>query len=119
MNRVYESVAMYPSGCPTCSPDPDGYGNMFSTYIFGAPARGCPGSPNAPLGFGASNVPRSSQYPCQRSSISPASAAVYRYGGMSASVIVLRHLVVRSPGHEKTPHAGGVRRADKSVSTAP
>lgn len=26
---------MYPSGCPTCKPAPDGYGNMSRTYFFG------------------------------------------------------------------------------------
>ena len=25
------SDAMYPRGCPTCNPDPDGYGNMSRT----------------------------------------------------------------------------------------
>jgi hypothetical protein len=25
------SVAVYPSGCPTCSPEPEGYGNISKT----------------------------------------------------------------------------------------
>ena len=37
--RAITSVAVYPSGCPTCSPVPDGYGNMSSTYFFGRPGR--------------------------------------------------------------------------------
>src|SRR4051812_46487481 len=94
---------------------------MSSTYSLGAPDRGCPGSASGPVGLGEWNVPCSAQKSCQRASISFAIAAVYRYGGMSStgsatSLIVFATFVIRVfaafqgpfPGHEKTPHAGGV-----------
>ena len=37
--RAMMSDAVYPSGWPTCSPAPDGYGNMSSTYFFCLPSR--------------------------------------------------------------------------------
>ena len=35
LKRAYTSVAMKPSGWPTCSPTPLGYGNMSSTKRLG------------------------------------------------------------------------------------
>ncbi len=74
--RAKTSVAMYPSGWPTCRPAPDGYGNMSCTNSLsggtGDPSVGASG----PTGLGASKVPRSLHRSCQRFSIRPASSAV-------------------------------------------
>ncbi len=107
---------------------------------------GARGRPAARSGSGAWKVPCSCQMSCQRCSISPASAAVYRNGGVSvaaaatsvmallASVVTagatgrlvippvasVRSLGLAVPGHKKAPRAGGdavLSRAQR-ISTA-
>src|SRR5579884_933054 len=84
---------MKPSGWPTCRPEPDGYGNMSRTKYF-LPGTGASVA-SGPDGFGASNVPCCAQYACQRASISPAIAAVYRKAGSSVAGGLLS--LMRSP----------------------
>ena len=55
LNRLNTSVPMKPSGWPTCSPVPLGYGNMSNTNSFGWSTTA--GSPSGPLGLAVWNVP--------------------------------------------------------------
>ena len=73
--RAKTSVLMKPSGCPTCRPEPDGYGNMSWTNSLSL-GTGWPSTASGPTGFGAWKVPWSAQWSCHRCSICPASAAV-------------------------------------------
>src|ERR687888_1353918 len=110
---------MYPSGWPTCSPDPEGYGNMSIAYSLGRlriSACGLSGGgASGPTGFGAWNVPCSSHQSCQRASISAAVAAVYRCGGTSACGSVVS-LIVSSPRNSYGRASGGELGAQKSPS---
>src|SRR5690606_14353060 len=104
LNRAYTSVPMNPSGWPTCRPEPEGYGNMSSTNSFSPRAAASSGSPSSPVGLGVSKVWLAAHQSCQRSSISCASAAVYRNGGVSVLVSGACSLVL-IPGNQ--PTAGG------------
>src|SRR6187549_2373566 len=78
---------MKPSGWPTWSPTPDGYGNMSSTKSLSPRCAVVAGSASGPAGFGVSNVWCSSHQSCQRASISCASVAEYRCGGVSTVAV--------------------------------
>ncbi|GAA1627922.1 hypothetical protein GCM10009828_065040 [Actinoplanes couchii] len=61
------------------------------------------------MGLGAWNVPLAAQKSCQRSSISPAIAAVYRKGGVSVSLIfTISSLSSRLEGTKKPLAQEGV-----------
>ena len=60
-NRANTSLAMKPSGCPTCRPAPDGYGNMsWTKSLSGAsgplPSKALMSPASGPTGLGASKA---------------------------------------------------------------
>src|SRR5260221_11217786 len=87
---------------------------MSSRYSFSAPERGWSGSASGPVGFGVWKVPCSSQKSCQRASISLASSAVYRNGGVSFGVVSLTALTFASSGSRV---GGGLRQGTKKPLT--
>src|SRR5664279_4897486 len=60
---------------------------MSSRYSLSGGTGAPSGAASGPDGFGALNVPSASHRSCQRASISAASAAEYRYGGVVSSLL--------------------------------